>query len=187
MSHRKILLTLVAIPIVALLVAILVAPLIWAIHYFGLYLGYGNYKVRGHQEFARNGVSQIKPAKEMNELFADCRHYITYGPNDVPLFNSVAYFGGRYTLTMQVEVDIHSASSGVIVGKPQFYLNEVALVTVSASGQVGATFSRSRNFGAAEWIQLFDADGDFSKIGFKVNPTAVTDFERYAAACRPSN
>jgi hypothetical protein len=182
MSYRKLLLTLVAIPIVA----ILAAPIIWAVWYFGIYIGYQVYKNRGHQEFARNGVSQIKPAKEMNELFADCRHYITYGP-DGPLFNSVAFFGGRYQMTMQVAVDIQSASSGVMVGKPQFYLNEVASVTVSASGQVGARFSRNLNFGSAEWMLIFDARGDFSKIGFKVNPAAVTDFEKYAAASRPSN
>src|SRR6185295_19618749 len=98
MSNRKVLVALLAIPALA----VLAPPFIGAVFYFGVYIGYGNYKVRGHQEFAANGVSQIKPAREMDQLYADCRHFITYGPNDVALFNSVAYFGDRYELTMQV-------------------------------------------------------------------------------------
>ena len=183
MSHRKVLVTLLAIPAVA----VLALPFIWAVLYFGVYLGYGNYKVRGHQEFAAKGVSQIKSAMEMNHLFEDCRHFITYGPNDVALFNSVAYFGDRYELTMQVPVDIQSKSLGNMIGKPLFYLNEVGSVSVSPSGQVGASFSRNLNFGAAKWQQVYDSGGDFSSIGFNVNTTPVPNFQKYAAACRPSN
>jgi 4-amino-4-deoxy-L-arabinose transferase-like glycosyltransferase len=59
------------------LAILFLVPLIWAIFYFGVYLGYGYYKVRGHQEFAKNGIAQIEPASQMNQLFGDCRHYIT--------------------------------------------------------------------------------------------------------------
>lgn len=160
-------------------------PILWAVFYFGVYLGLGNYRVRGHQEFAAGGVSQIEPAREMDRLFADCRHFITYG--ETPLFNSVAYFGDRYVLTMQVPVDIESASTGRMIGEPRFYLDEVAAVTVSPSGQTGATFSRNLNFDAEQWRQVFDSGGDFSTIGFHVDMTAVPDFQKYAAAGRPSN
>ena len=183
MSNRKLLVVLIAIPVVA----VLAVPFVWAVLYFGVYLGYGNYKVRGHQQFAANSVSLIKPAMEMDRLFSDCRHFITYGPNDVPLFNSVAYFGDRYVLTMQVPVDIQSESSGSMTGKPQFYLDEVSSVSVSPSGQVGASFSRNLTFGSAEWQKVYDANGDFSTIGFNVKSIAVPSFNRYAAACRPSN
>jgi hypothetical protein len=183
MSNRNVLVVLLAIP----LIAVLAVPFVWAVLYFGVYLGYGNYKVHGHQEFAVNGVSQIKPAMEMDHLFADCRHYITYGPNDVPLFNTVAYFGDRYVLTMQVPVDIQSKTSGTMIGKPQFYLNEVGSVSISPAGQVGASFSRSLTFGVDEWEQVYDAGGDFSTIAFNVNATPVPDFQKYAAAGRPSN
>jgi hypothetical protein len=183
MSNRTLLPILFVVPVVA----VLAVPFIWAVLYFGLYIGYGNYKVWGHQEFAANGVSQIKPAREMDQLFSDCRHSITYGANDVPLFQSEAYFGDRYELTMQVAVSIQSASSGVTVGKPQFYLNEVSAVTVSPSGQVGASFSRNLNFGAAKWQQVYESGGDFSTIGFNVNTTSVANFRSYAHANRPSN
>jgi hypothetical protein len=183
MSNHKRLVVLKAIPAVVALVVLF----IWAVLVFGVYLGYGNYKVRGHQEFVSNGVSQIKPAAEMDQLFADCRHYITYGRNNVPLFNSVAYFGDRYKLQMQVPVDIHSNLSGTMTGKPQFYLNEVKKISVSASGQVSTSFSRSLNFDVARWQLVSDSKGDFSTIGFTVNVTAVPDFTKYAAAGRPSN
>ena len=183
MSNRKLIVLALAIPVVA----VLAIPVVWAVLYFGVYLGYGNYKVRGHQEFAANGVSQIKPAMEIDQLFDDCRHFITYGPNDVPLFNSVAYFGDRYTLTMQVPVNITSESSGTMTGKPQFYLNEVSAVSVSPTGQIGASFSRGLNFGQTKWQTVYDAEGDFSTIGFIVKKTPVPSFDKYAAASRPSN
>lgn len=183
MSNRKVLLAVFAIPALAVQAVIF----IWAVFYFGVYLGYSTYKTWGHQEFAANGVPQIKPAREMDQLFADCRHYITYGANDVVLFNSVAYFGDRYCLTMQVPVDIQSKSSGTMIGTPKFYLHEVESISISPSGQVGALISRNLNFGDTEWQQVFDSRGDFSKIGFRVNTVPVPNFQKYAAAGRPLN
>ena len=183
MSKRKLFAVLFAIPVVSGLAV----PLIWAVLYFGFYLGYGNYNVRGHQDFAADGVSKIKPAMEMDQLFTDCRHFITYGAADVPLFNSVAYFGERYVLTMQVPVDVQSESSGTMIGKPRFYLNEIKAVSVSTSGKVGASFSGGLNFGSDKWRQVYDSGGDFSSIGFSVKTTSVPDFRKYADACRPSN
>lgn len=166
---------------------LLLIPIIWAILFLGVFIGVGNFKVWGHQEFAANGVSQIEPAAQMNHLFKDCRHFIVYGAKDQPLFNTDAYFGGRYVLTMQVPVAIVSRTSGRMIGDPTFHLNEVGRIEVSPSGQVGAYFSRNLEFGMAQWKQVYKADGDWSAIGFDVNPNAVKNFEKYAAACRPSN
>jgi len=176
-------------PIFACIIAVVVPPSAFclAVVIFWVCLIASGLQNRNHQDFAADGVSQIAPAMQMDEQFTDCRHYITYGPNSVSLFNSVAYFGDRYELTMQVPVDIQSESTGTIIGNPQFYLNEVKSVSVSPSGQVGASFSRNLNFGIAKWQQVYDADGDFGIIGFNVNTTSVPDFRKYAAASRPSN
>ena len=163
---------------------------IWAVAPFVFYWAFffaTAFQNRHHQDFAVNGVSQIAPAAQMDELFKDCRHYITYGPNNVPLFNSVAYFGDRYELTMQVPVEIESDSSGSIIGAPNFYLNETSAISVSPTGQIGASFSRNLNFGPAKWRQVYNGNGDFGKIGFVVNPTPVPNFKTYTDACRPSN
>jgi len=137
--------------------------------------------------FLRLPSSALLPAAQMDELFKDCRHYITYGPNNVPLFNSVAYFGDRYELTMQVPVEIESDSSGSIIGTPNFYLNETSAISVSPTGQIGASFSRNLNFGPAKWRQVYNGNGDFGKIGFVVNPAPVPNFKQYTDACRPTN
>lgn len=176
-------------PVFAGIVAVLApfaAFVLLVVMFWGLLLiqAYGN---RHHQEFAANGVSQIAPAHQMEELFSDCRHYITYGPRDVVLFNSVAYFGDRYRLTMQVPVDIESKTSGSMVGGPRFYLREIDAVRLSSSGGVGVSISRNLSFGASEWRQVYRADGDFSAIGFNVNPTPVADFRKYTDAARPGN
>jgi len=176
-------------PIFAFIIAVVAPPLAFclAVVIFWACLIAEGFLNRDHQAFAANGVSQIAPAMQMDELFNDCRHYITYGPNDLPLFNSVAYFGDRYELTMQVLVDIKSESSATVIGEPQFYLNEISAITISPNGQIGASFSRNLDFGSAEWKQVYNANGDFGKIGFAINPTGVPNFRKYTDASRPSN
>jgi len=186
MSERKLAFVLFSIPIIGIALLLLI-PCIWAILYFGVYIGYGNYKNFGHQEFAARGVSQIEPAAQLDQLFEDCRHYITYGPKGVPLFNSVVYFGGRYQLTMQVQVVIHSSSSGTMTGEPKFYLNEISEITFYPGGQIGASFSRNFEFGFAQWTQVYKANGAWGEVGIDLNPTPVENFQKYAAASRPSN
>lgn len=182
MTTRTVLTWFAAIP----LVAVLVSGLVWIAFYFAVYLGLGNLTVRGDQEFAAKSVSQIKPASEMMQLYPDCRHFVTYGPSDTPLFNSVAYFGGRYVLTMQVPISIQSSTSGSMSGTPLFVLNEVSVVSVPPE-QVGARFSRSFTFDAEQWQKVYAAHGDFRSVGFDVDTTAVPNFQKYSDACRPSN
>ncbi|PHS13208.1 MAG: hypothetical protein COA78_07195 [Blastopirellula sp.] len=125
---------------------------------------------------------------QMDQIYSDCRHFITYGKENVPLFNSVAYFGDRYELTMQVPVEIRSETSGSMIGEAQFYLNEVRAVDIPPS-QIGASFSGGIEFGSTKWQQVYKADGDFGVIGFKINtvPVPVANFKVYSAASRPSN
>jgi len=175
--------------ILTFMVAVVALPLAFcfAVVIFWVCLIASGFLNRDHQDFAANVVSQISPAMQMDELFNDCRHYITYGPNSVPLFNSVAYFGDRYELTMQVPVVIKSKSSGSTIGEPKYYLNEISAITISPTGQVSATFSRNLVFGSAEWTQVYNASGEFGEIGFNVNSTGVPNFRKYTDASRPSN
>ena len=159
---------------------------LWMVFYFGIYFGYQGYKHWGNQDFAKNGMLQIAPAAEMDELFSGCRHYITYsGRESVSTWNAVAFFGGRYKLVMQVPVQIESSTRGNAVGEPEFLLLQVSRVSVSDSGGVMASFSKNFKFGAAEWKKLLDANGDFSAIGFEIDRgPPVADFEAYAKAAR---
>jgi hypothetical protein len=172
----------VDLPFLLLMLAALVV-VAWAIFYFGIYLGLGNLQVRGHQEFAENGVAQIESARQMEQMYPNCRHTIVYtGRDSVSTWNAVAHFGGRYQLAMQVPVEIESSARGRMIGEPRFYLHEVREVSISSTGQVGASFSRSIDFGQAEWNAVVAAGGDYSVIGFDVIKNApVPDFDRYAA------
>ena len=168
----------------AALVGVLAAPmsivLLFALYLFSFFAS--AYLNRHHQDFAANGVELIAPARQMEELYDDCHHFISYGQNRVPLFNSVAYFGGRYKLTMQVPVEIQSDTMGSTNGSPEFYLNEVESVDISPSGQTGASFSDGLNFGYAKWQKVYDSNGDFDKIGFTIDPTAVPNFDKFSNA-----
>lgn len=174
---------------------VLTIVLVWCLASTGIFLVYygvqllqgGTKLMLGHRQFAANSTSHIQPSREMDLLFPDCRHYITYGPNDVPLLNSEAYFGDRYVLSMQVAVAIQSPNSGQMIADPEFLLLEVSSVSVSPTGQVGASFSRNLKFTASEWRQVYSSSGDFGLLAFPLNPTPVPSFPLYAASCRPSD
>ena len=140
----------------------------------------------GDDQFARNGVSQIQPAAEMEELFDDCRHYIGSERDLGSTWNATAYFGERYVLEMRVPVDIKSKTSGSMIGEPKFYLLEIESVSISPSGGISASFSREIKFDEADWKKVYDSGGDISSIGFTLNSTPVPNFQDYADAARPS-
>lgn len=170
----------------AILVGIIAAPLSVVLLFvlFWLTLFTTVFQNRDHQSFAANGASQIQPARQMDEVFDECHHYITYS-KDSPVFNSVAYFGDRYELTMQVPVNIKSKTSGSVTGEPKFYLNEIESITVFPSGGVSTSYSRDLHFGSAEWQKVFESKGDFSTIGFDIKPTGVANFQKHVDASRP--
>lgn len=186
-NYRRFKITLFFAPL-GLFLLFLLGPLLRDVLYFGIFLlsvTYYGIAHHGHQEFGQQGVSQIPPAAQMSELFEDCRSYITYGPGGVSTWNSDAYFDGRYELTMQVPVRITSSQRGRMIGEPQFYLLEVDKVEISASGQVGASFSNQKVFGLDEWEKVYAANGDFAVIGFPLKRNqSVKDFNVYAKATR---
>ena len=176
-------------PLMVLVVAVaspFVAFALTSCLYWTILVGYDSYKNRGHQEFAANGVAQIEPAAQMDLLYPDCRHYITYsGRAGVSTWNAVAFFGGRYELTMQVPVVIESKTTGKIAGEPHFHLLEVEKVSFSVSGSVGASFSKEFRFGIEEWRTVVRSKGDFGSIGFHVSTEPpVAGFDAYAKASR---
>jgi hypothetical protein len=183
MFHRLLKFVFIYFPLVVLGVAIVVVAA-WAFFFFVIYLGFGNYQTRGHQEFARNGMSQIEPARQMDELFENCKHSITYtGPEGTSTWNATAYFGGRYSLNMKVPVEIESSTVGRTTGEPRFVLHEVRKITISPSGLVETSFEASGQleFGHSDWRKIVAARGDFGAIGYRVKiGPPIANFEAYA-------
>jgi hypothetical protein len=171
---------------VGLIVLLALPGLLWIV-WFASYVGVNLYKYGHHQDFAARSADMIEPARQMDELFADCRHYITYGPQNVPLFNSVAYFGDRYQLLMQVEVQIDSDQSGRATGEPKFILWELGRIDVAPSGVMSYSYANQYEISAAQWRKIYDHQGDFGPIGITLNPAPVAHFQEFTAAERPSN
>ncbi len=74
-----------------------------------------------------------------------------------------------------------------MIGEPKFYLLEVKSVSISPSGQVGASFSKDFKFDTAQWKKVYESGGDFGSIGFSIKTDPVANFQKYADATRPSN
>lgn len=167
-------------------ILIVVLPVVYVL--FLILILVSNWRPGKDRVFARNGISQIQPAAEMDKLYPDCRHYIVYsGRESISTWNTTAFFGGRYSLTMQVPVRIKSKNSGSMIGDPKFYLNEVEAVTVQSSGQIMTSFSRNLNFDADQWEQVYKSGGDFETIGFTIKTTSIKNFKLYADDSRPSD
>lgn len=129
-------------------------------------------------------------AVQIEELFGDADHFIThFGFDRKPkVWNTEVYFGGRYSLTMQVDVAIdYSANTLKQVGTPTFYLVEYTEVETSPTGGLGASSREpkgGRIFSAAKWKKVFKSDGDFSKIGITILKDPVPRFDEFVAAKR---
>ena len=133
----------------------------------------------GHPEFAAKAPEHVAPAAEMDRLFPRCKHFLSYGAGDVPLVNSVAYFGGRYQLTMQVPVSIESATKGAATAPPRFLLYEVKSFTFHPTGEVsGIRYSDQRGFGRAEWDRFVASGGDLTVLGLDPKAPPLPDFDR---------
>ncbi len=150
-----------------------------------LVYGQGAFHNRHHQAFAVHGVKCVPLAGQFEKSFPDCWHSISYGPDQTPLLVSEAYFGDRYQLRMEIPVRIDSATEGAPVGPARLLLLEFKDVTVLADGRVSASFSGQTEFDQLAWEKVLDAGGDFTSIGYPVNPLPVANFAAYVRALHP--
>ena len=117
-------------------------------------------------------------------------HFIThFGFSNEPVtWNTVVFFGGRYELTYQVDVEVNYKENRVsrFVSEPHFYLWEVASISYLPDGRVTASYTPGNHkFGEKEWNEFVAGKGDFSKIGFQINTNApLPDFDAYVRAVR---
>lgn len=121
----------------------------------------------------------------MEEVFGDADHFIThFGRTDrSKTWTTDVYFGGRYNLAMQVDVEIDYETSTVRqTSEPHFWLLEVTRVS---EGGTRANFrGLHKEFGQVEWRKLCDADGDWAAIGVTIDVQSVPDFDKFVRAAR---
>ena len=138
----------------------------------------------------RSARTVLPIAVQMEELFPVADHFIThFGFDSGPkMWNTEVFFGGRYKLTIQVDVEIDYKANKVtkVVGEPTFYLNEIEKIQILPDGRA-LTWYNSRNyksFGSKEWEKIFQEKGDLSALGLTANPEAVQHFDEYVSQVR---
>ena len=149
--------------------------------------------IEDYKSTVRDGIKTVPHVQEIKRIFSNAPtdYFITnYGfDKDKPKqWNTVVYFGGRYTFTYQVDVvvDYKNNRVGKVVGKPQFYLEEVVKVLDASSDSVGADYKHPGDtLDEDKWNKLVAAHGNFSVIGITLNTNApVQGFDEYVHAWR---
>jgi len=129
----------------------------------------------------------VPVAVEMEQVFPETDHFITHFGFDAEpkTWNTVSYFGDRYSLTMQVKVDIdYSARQITQIGEPEFFLTEVGKIVPLGNGRFEGHIARNLQFDLVEWRKLFGHRGDLSAIGFVAKEGKVPYFWDAVAAAR---
>jgi hypothetical protein len=138
----------------------------------------------------RSAKAVLPIAVEMEELFPVADHFIThYGFNDGPrVWNTEVFFGGRYTLTMQVDVEIDYSANKItkVGGEPKFSLTETRKVDILPDGRAQSWYNgqNQRRFGPAEWEKVYQTKGDFSALDVTINHDPVPNFEEDVSQAR---
>ena len=151
--------------------------------------GHGQSLAR-YREVVQSGFEKIPQSLEIEELFGEADHFITHwGMEDGPLhWNSEVYFYGRYSLTMQVYVEVDGRYGKVIrmVDEPEFLLCEYTAARPEGSGGGwGADPGEQHWLSPAEWKTLVENNGDFSAIGITVyRDRPVPGFDGFVRAKR---
>jgi hypothetical protein len=132
----------------------------------------------------KSGFRQIPESLQIESLFGEADHFISYSGPYVPQdWQTVVFFDRRYTLSMNVDVKTNRAFSEIteVIGEPKFILNEVCEVDVPPDGKgVGAEFSGDWKFSLTDWKKVYQANGDFSVIGIKIKKDQpVKSFDAY--------
>ncbi len=155
--------------------------------------GYGGgFNMENYKKAVKSGFVLIPESLQIEKLFGDSDHFISYsGPNVGQDWNTEVFFGGRYTLTMQVDVKTDSSGPGFskitsVVGKPTFYLNELRSIDISPDGSAsGAESANGWQFDADKWAKVVEAKGDFSVIDITLKKDApLKGFKEYVKAVR---
>ena len=137
----------------------------------------------------RSGIDKMAWPTELERFFGNGDHFITHynmspGPKQ---WNSEVFFGGRYVLTLQVDVEIDYSKSEVrkIIGAPKFYLWEIESVSIGPTRLTSTRFSSDWNFGKEEWQTFVRTKGDWSSIAITVKTNnAVPNFDNYVKQLR---
>jgi hypothetical protein len=143
-----------------------------------------------YKETIRSARTVLPIAAQMEELFPVADHFIMHYAfdSDPKLWTTDAYFGGRYNLTMKVDVEIDYTENRItkVIGKPKFHLLEVSNPYILTDEDADESNRDEGDwwFGPEEWNTLYAARGDFSAIGIEIKRDPVAYFDEAVTQAR---
>lgn len=137
-----------------------------------------------------SAASVLPEAVQIENLYGDADHFITHYAKEFSgatrQWNSEAYFGGRYSITMQVNVLVDYKNNRIsqVVDSPTFVLIEYYQVDHLQDGRLVAHSRGGKIFTLDEWKKFHASGGDFSALGLKKDSNPTEGFDDYVAAFR---
>ncbi len=141
------------------------------------------WNTKDYRTAVRSGRSLIAPAMEMEKQFSNTEHMlIMYGGTGSYRheWQTVSFFGGRYTLTLSVNVILSSDGSKIVKAdeEPVFLLT--VCERIIATGGAILDGSREQKFGLEKW-QAFKASGfDLKVLDPAYDGSTLPGFDEYA-------
>jgi hypothetical protein len=145
-----------------------------------------------HDKVVREGIESLIMPKEVESLFGTTNvdHFISnFGSKaTTPVWNSTAYFSGRYVLTLQIPILIDDEKCRLLgaTNSAVVQINEVVKVELSTSGIAGATMKGQWRLNENQWKWLVKNKGDWSVVKIPILTNApvkgFAEFERQVRA-----
>ena len=137
----------------------------------------------------RSGRSLVAPALEMEKQFPKTEHMIImYGGTGSARheWQTVAYFGGRYELTMTVDVLLSSDGKTVakVLDEPKFLLNVCDRITPGGVALYSGT--RNQTFGIGEWTKFRISAYDPKTIDSEYDGSELPNFDTFVDGVQQS-
>ena len=139
---------------------------------------------KAYRTAVRSGRPLIAPAMEMEKQFSNTEHMIImYGGTGTVEheWQTVAFFGGRYELTMSVNVILSSDGKKIlkVVEEPKFYLSVCQKIL---DGGGGATYieARYQHFGLKKWNEFRDSGFDLNTLDPAHDGSTLSSFDTFA-------
>ena len=142
-----------------------------------------------HNKAVENGVDTLLFPKEVETLFGTTNvdHFIR-NLTGAAVWNSAAYFAGRYTLELRVPIAIDYEHCRVknVLGPAEIWIDEVTKVDFSRSGAPGARLEGGHwRLKENEWRSLVKNGGNWSVVNVPIISNApVKGFDAYANSVR---
>src|SRR5439155_1553385 len=142
-----------------------------------------------HDKAVEHGVDTLLFPKEVETLFGTTNvdHFIR-NLTGAAVWNSAAYFAGRYTLELRVPIAIDYEHCHVknVLGPAEVWIDEVTKVDFSRSGGPGARLEGGHwRLNENEWRSLVKNGGNWSVVNVPIISNApVKGFDAYANSVR---